>query len=160
MSRFTLSANNYYSTISYARPNTSNYKAPRTRIMSTVENFDEDLKITENEGYIIVFAITQLTSYKFVIYKYCCFALNSLVFFNTQLFPRLLCFYIIISLWCQKYLVSDYSSFVYFFIPLQSFPPKFTICLVRRLLWVGSASVNLYLLWEELLIYQKNSRHS
>ena len=39
MSRFTLSANNYYSTISYARPNTSNYKAPRTRIMSTVENF-------------------------------------------------------------------------------------------------------------------------
>ena len=75
------------------------YLAQR-KMHQTVFSFDEDLKITENEGYIIVFAITQLTSYKFVIYKYCCFALNSLVFFNTQLFPRLLCFYIIISLWC------------------------------------------------------------
>ncbi len=38
MSRFSQSANNYYSTLSYARPNTSNYKAARTRLLSTVEN--------------------------------------------------------------------------------------------------------------------------
>lgn len=39
MTRFTQSTNNYYSTLSYARPNSSNYKGARTRIMSTVENF-------------------------------------------------------------------------------------------------------------------------
>ena len=39
MSRFSQSANNYYSTISYVRPNTSNYKGARTRIMSINDNF-------------------------------------------------------------------------------------------------------------------------
>jgi hypothetical protein len=39
MSRFTQSGNNFYSTVSYARPNTSNYKAARNRIMSTGESF-------------------------------------------------------------------------------------------------------------------------
>lgn len=39
MSRFSQSANNFYSTVSYARPNTSNYKVGRNRIMSTGESF-------------------------------------------------------------------------------------------------------------------------
>lgn len=39
MSRFTLSANNYYSTVSQARPNTSHYQGARNRIMSINENF-------------------------------------------------------------------------------------------------------------------------
>ena len=39
MSRFSQSANNFYSTVSYPRPNTSNYKVARNRIMSTGESF-------------------------------------------------------------------------------------------------------------------------
>lgn len=35
MSRFSQSANNFYSTITHSRPATSNYKGARGRIMST-----------------------------------------------------------------------------------------------------------------------------
>lgn len=38
MSRFSQSANNFYSTVSYSRPATSNFKGARNRIMSTVES--------------------------------------------------------------------------------------------------------------------------